>query len=225
MSILFERSRPTGRVWYKARVQKPWSSRGSTRNLAISLSFASSHFWSGPRTNTLLLAVKILVREHNFGALLQAPSGTTSIAVFGGMESLLLQKGGIIDFHLVGSVRAWYVLHRRRSYSAMASQRICASHSRPQICYALSDVSHFMDCNASKVARLASSEISLNFPFLINSLSKMASDNTTADAPASTYPLIEPKTGITSSNWNGSYFNFNQKPILQWKCWKTIPSC
>ena len=94
---------------------------------------------------------------------------------------------------------------------------MCLIFSRPQICDAveLSDMSHFMDCNASKVARLANSEISLNFPFLINSLSKMASDNITADAPASTYPLIEPKTGITSSNWNGSYFNFNQKPILE----------
>jgi len=72
----------------------------------LGITAVSSLYCSGPRTNTLLLAVKILVREHNFGALLQAPSGTTSIAVFGGMESLLLQKGGIIDFHLVGSVRA-----------------------------------------------------------------------------------------------------------------------
>jgi hypothetical protein len=56
-------------------------------------------------------------------------------------------------------------------------------------------------------------------------LSKIASDNTTADAPASTYPFIEPKTGRTSSDWYGSYFTFNQEPLLQWKCSKTIPSC
>ena len=176
----------------------------------------SSHFWSGLRTNTLLLAVKILVHRAQFCCIVTSTQRYYFyMAVFGRWNHFFCKRAVFIDFHFVGSVRAWYVLHRRRSYSAMASQRICASHSRPQICYALSDVSHFMDCNASKVARLASSEISLNFPFLINSLSKMASDNITADAPASTYPLIEPKTGITSSNWNGSYFNFNQKPILE----------
>lgn len=55
----------------------------------------------------------------------------------------------------------------------------------------LSYLPHVPDCDARRVARFASSEISSNFLSLINSLSKIASDSTTADAPASKYPLIE----------------------------------
>ena len=93
MSILLERSRPTGRVWHRARVQpfrnpdhlgaaqetlqSPfhlplflyelwWFQRSWMCGWLLGITAVSSLYCSGPRTNALPLAVKILVRRAQF---------------------------------------------------------------------------------------------------------------------------------------------------------------
>ena len=149
MSILLERSRPTGRVWHRARVQpfrnpdhlgaaqetlqSPfhlplflyelwWFHRSWMCGWLLGITAVSSLYCSGPRTNTLLLAVNILVRRAQFWCIVTSTQRYYFyMAVFGRWNHFFCKRAVFIDFHFVGSVRAWYVLHRRRSYSTIAS--------------------------------------------------------------------------------------------------------
>lgn len=147
----------------------------------------------------------------NLRYIYQVSQSTSKTAISLSFASVLL-RAVVIPQHLNMWLNMWLASwHHNILWSDPCSQHkfgVFSASCRciaPELLYCesvmlveLSDLSHFVNCNASKVARFASSEISLNFPSLINWLSKIVSDKTTADAPASIYPLIEPDMHSTT---------------------------